>query len=65
VTLSRFSAIIKKSIGGNLMFLTELSELLEEIREIEIYGNVPQNWTGGPAFDDYCEVNTEITYQYE
>lgn len=45
------------------MFLTELSELLEEIREIEIYGNVPQNWTGGPAFDDYYVAEEELAHK--
>ena len=47
------------------MFSNELSELLDEIREIEIYGNNPQNWMGYLASDDFLEVNTEITYHYE
>ena len=47
------------------MFSTELSELIDEIREIEIYNQNPQDWMNYLESDDYLEVNKELVYQYE
>jgi hypothetical protein len=44
------------------MFSNELSELLEEIREIEIYGNNPQNWMGCLSYDDYYVTEEELSH---
>lgn len=44
------------------MFSTELSELLDEIREIEIYGSNPQNWMGCLASDDYYVTEEELAH---
>jgi hypothetical protein len=40
----------------------ELSELIEEFREIEIYGSEPADWMGYLESDDCWEVNTELVY---
>jgi len=45
------------------MFSNELSELLDEIREIEIYGNNPQNWMGYLASDDYYMIEEELAHK--
>ena len=45
------------------MFSNELSELLDEIREIEIYGNNPQNWMGYLASDDYYVTEEELAHK--
>jgi len=44
------------------MFAVELSELIDEIREIEIYNTDPQDWMGVLEDDDYWEVATELVY---
>jgi hypothetical protein len=44
------------------MFVTELSELIDEVREIEIYGSNPQDWRGYLETDDYWEPNVELVY---
>jgi len=40
----------------------DLSELIDEIREIEIYETDPQDWMGYLKEDDYWEVATELVY---
>ena len=40
----------------------DLSELLDELREIEIYGSEPADWMGYLKEDDYWEVATELVY---
>jgi hypothetical protein len=40
----------------------ELSELIEEFREIDLYETNPQDWMGYLESDDYWEVNTELVY---
>jgi len=47
------------------MFSTELSELIDEIREIEIYNQNPQDWMNYLESDDCLEVHKELVYQYE
>ena len=44
------------------MFSVELSELIDEIREIEIYGSEPADWMGYLESDDWWEVNKELVY---
>jgi hypothetical protein len=41
---------------------TELSELIDEIREIEIYGQDPQDWMNYLESDDYWDLDTEVAY---
>jgi len=40
----------------------ELSELIDEIREIEIYRNDPQDWMNYLDSDDYYVPDTELAY---
>jgi hypothetical protein len=40
----------------------ELSELIEEFREIALYETNPQDWMGYLESDDCWEVNTELVY---
>ena len=40
----------------------DLSELIDEIREIEIYEIDPQDWMGYLKEDDHWEVATELVY---
>jgi hypothetical protein len=44
------------------MFSIELSELIEEFREIEIYGEDPQDWKGYLESDDYYVPDVELVY---
>lgn len=44
------------------MFTIELSELIEEIREIEIYNTDPQDWMGVLESDDYWVPDSELAY---
>lgn len=44
------------------MFSIELSELMDEIREIEIYNSDPQDWMGYMESDDYWVPDTELAY---
>lgn len=44
------------------MFTVELSELIDEIREIEIYGNDPQDWMNVLETDDYYVPDVELVY---
>jgi hypothetical protein len=39
-----------------------LSELIEEIREIEIYGSDPTEWMGYDESDDYWVPDSELAY---
>jgi hypothetical protein len=40
----------------------DLSELIEELREIEIYNSDPQDWMGYLKEDDYWEPVPELVY---
>ena len=40
----------------------DLSELIDEVREIEIYNTDPQDWMGYLADDDYWVPDTELAY---
>jgi len=40
----------------------DLSELIEELREIEIYGSDPVDWMGYLGNDDYWVPDTELAY---
>jgi len=44
------------------MFSVELSELIDEIREIEIYGSEPADWMGYLGSDDYYVPDHELVY---
>jgi hypothetical protein len=44
------------------MFTVELSELIDEIREIEIYNTDPQDWMGILESDDYWVPDHELAY---
>jgi hypothetical protein len=44
------------------MFATELSELIEEFREIQIYGQNPQDWMGILESDDYWDPEVELAH---
>lgn len=44
------------------MFATELSELIDEVREIEIYDSNPQDWRGYLETDDYYAPDQELIY---
>jgi hypothetical protein len=44
------------------MFSIELSELIDEIREIEIYGQDPQDWMGILESDDHWGTDQELAY---
>jgi len=44
------------------MFSVELSELIDEIREIEIYGSEPADWMGYLESDDFIDVASEFVY---
>jgi hypothetical protein len=44
------------------MFTVELSELIDEIREIEIYGSDPVDWMGYLGSDDYYSPDVELVY---
>ena len=44
------------------MFSIELSELMDEIREIEIYNSDPKDWMGYMESDDYWMPDTELAY---
>ena len=39
-----------------------LTELIEEIREIEIYGSEPSDWMGYMGSDDYWVPDEELAY---
>ena len=43
-------------------FLMDLSELIEELREIEIYGSEPSDWMGYMGSDDYWVPEEELAY---
>ena len=58
----RFSspyATITKQLEGYSM---DLSELIDEIREIKIYETDPKDWMGVLEEDDCWEVATELVY---
>ncbi len=40
----------------------DLSELIDEVREIEIYNTDPQDWMGYLENDDYWVPDTELAY---
>ena len=40
----------------------DLSELLEELREIEIYDNDPKDWMGYLQEDDYWDPVPELAH---
>ena len=40
----------------------ELSELIDEIREIQIYGSEPADWMGYLENDDYWVPDHELAY---
>ena len=40
----------------------DLSELIEELREIEIYDTDPQDWMGYLKEDDYWAPQPELAY---
>jgi len=40
----------------------DLSELIEELREIEIYGSEPADWMGYLENDDYWVPDIELAY---
>jgi hypothetical protein len=40
----------------------DLSELIEEFREIEIYGSEPSDWMGYLGSDDYWVPDEELAY---
>ena len=40
----------------------DLSELIEELREIEIYDTDPQDWMGYLKEDDHWETVPELAY---
>ena len=40
----------------------DLSELIEELREIEIYGSEPADWMGYLENDDYWVPDSELAY---
>jgi hypothetical protein len=42
--------------------LMDLSELIEELREIEIYGSEPSDWMGYLGSDDYWVPDEELAY---
>jgi hypothetical protein len=44
------------------MFSVELSELIDEIREIEIYGSEPADWMGYLGEDDSYVPDAELAY---
>ena len=44
------------------MFSVELSELIDEIREIEIYNTDPQDWMNYLETDDYYMPDHELVY---
>jgi hypothetical protein len=44
------------------MFTVELSELIDEIREIEIYNTDPQDWMNYLESDDYWVPDHELAY---
>jgi hypothetical protein len=44
------------------MFSVELSELIDEIREIEIYGSEPADWMGYLGEDDSYVPDVELAY---
>ena len=44
------------------MFVTELSELIDEIREIEIYNTNPQDWMNYLEIDDYYAPDQELIH---
>jgi hypothetical protein len=44
------------------MFTTELSELIDEIREIEIYDTDPHDWMNYLESDDYYMPDHELAY---
>jgi hypothetical protein len=56
---SRSSAIINKLIEE---FQMDLSELIDEIREIEIYETNPEDWMGYIEYDDLAETDLELAY---
>ena len=45
------------------MFSTELSELIDEIREIEIYNQNPQDWMNYLESDDYLMPEEELAHR--
>jgi len=45
------------------MFSTELSELIDEIREIEIYNQNPQDWMNYLESDDYLMPDEELSHR--
>jgi hypothetical protein len=40
----------------------DLSELIDEIREIEIYETNPEDWMGYIQYDDLAETDLELAY---
>jgi len=44
------------------MFSIELSELIDEIREIEIYDSNPQDWMNYLESDDYYVPDSKLAY---
>ena len=45
------------------MFSTELSELIDEIREIEIYNQNPQDWMNYLESDDCLMPDEELAHR--
>jgi len=39
-----------------------LSEFIEEFREIEIYDTTPEDWMGNLYCDDYWDPDPELAY---
>ncbi len=40
----------------------DLSEMIDELREIEIYGSEPSDWIGYMSSDDYWVPDEELVY---
>ena len=40
----------------------DLSELIDEIREIEIYGTNPNDWMGYLGSDEFYQYDLELAY---
>jgi len=57
-----FLCYTEKVIKEILMFSTELSELIDEIREIEIYNQNPQDWMNYLESDDCLVPDEELVY---
>jgi hypothetical protein len=56
-----FFAIIV-TVEETPMNSVELSELIDELREIEIYGSEPADWMGYLESDDWWDPVAELAY---